>query len=137
MKRGLALLLFLGLSAQACFGELFIVAPKNYPSDSISKKDLRRLYLGLLTYHNDHRVTLCQIDGDSLKEFCDKFLKLDVISYRQKWYSKIFTGKGELPHQFKTESDLVKFVATSQFALGYITSQTALCDEIKILIVNE
>ena len=132
------LVIFMGLVLAFCKAspaEIWVVAPKNYESDSIKSKDLRRLYLGYLFYLDNHRMTLTQIEGEALNEFLHKFIKIDVVTYQQKWYSKIFTGKGELPRQFKNDLELVTFLKTTDHAIGFITKRESLIEGVKIIAV--
>ena len=137
MKHLLAIILFAIMLAKAGTAEIWVVAPQNYKSESIKLKDLRRLYMGYIQYHEDRRVTLTQIEGQPLSEFVDKFLKINVNAYQQKWYGMIFTGKGELPRTFKKDAELVAFIKTSENAIGFISSQESVIEGVKILTVLE
>jgi hypothetical protein len=99
--------------------KIALVVSKAFKEDSISKKDLRRLYLGYLFYAGQ-RIQLAQMEGRELEKFLDRYIHVDLRDYKGRWTSKIFSGKSQMPRTFKDSDDMVVFLSDHDQAIGFL-----------------
>ena len=114
-----------------------IVNSKN-PIESLTKDELRRIYLGEMTRwdfaddrrenirrENIRRENIILIDYKGEVEIGKKFYEIAVgmspIKVRMKWLGKILNGEfKELPMSTDSERKLVRFVAGNVEAIGFL-----------------
>lgn len=58
--------------------------------------------------------------------FSRAILGRDVSSVRRYWAQLVFSGRGVPPPELATESDVVKYVAAHNGAIGYVATSTPL-----------
>lgn len=142
LKRGvyvLVIALLLGGASQAFAADIQIVCNENIPVDSLTKKELRDIFLGkTIEWENEEKVTLAIVKDKALhKTFLKEYISMTPSKFRTYWKQMIFTGKSSSsPKPLKTEDDLVKFVAETEGAIGYVSSEIQ-ADEVKILTISD
>ena len=122
-----------------------IVNSKN-PVESLTKDELRRIYLGEMTgwdFADDRRENIILIDYKGEVEIGKKFYEIAVgmspIKVRMKWLGKILNGEfKELPMSTDSERKLVRFVAGNVGAIGFlhIADLYSPLDSVKIVKID-
>ncbi|MBF0225519.1 MAG: substrate-binding domain-containing protein [Desulfobacterales bacterium] len=118
--------------------EIIIIANKNVPDSSISKKHLKDIFLGKkVKWKNDKEIVFVTLSKDDVHDFfLKKYLSKTPSQYSNYWKTLVFTGKGTLPKSFNNISALIDFIAKTDGSIGYITSGEALTD-VKTLIITD
>jgi ABC-type phosphate transport system substrate-binding protein len=107
-------------------GEVVVICNKSVPADSLSKDEIKKIYLGKKTaWDNGQKINFVTLKA---KEVHDLFLK-EIINktatqFKTYWKKMVFTGKGTIPKDFDTEANLIAYVAATEGAIGYISSGT-------------
>ncbi len=103
-----------------------VIVQKDVKVETIKQKDLASIYLGKTVDWKDKSgivfVTLKK--GDTHKAFLKGYVKKTDKQFSTYWKKKMFSGKCELPKAFKTDKELVAFVAKTKGAIGYISPKS-------------
>lgn len=122
---------------RAASGEVVIVANKNVPVDTLSKKDLKNIYLGTKTKWEDkRRIGFVLLESGPIhKNFIETYIKRSPIQFSRYWKNMVFTGKGDYPKIFNTDQQVIKYLESSDGTIGYISAET-LSDKVKIINIE-
>ncbi|MCP3921838.1 MAG: hypothetical protein GY714_04555 [Desulfobacterales bacterium] len=124
-------------TAQLFAGDITIIANKSVDVSKLSKKDVKKIFLGKKRKWDAGDkiifVTL-QKKSDSHKKFLKTYVKKNPSQFANFWKKLVFTGKGKMPKYFKSEEAMVKFVAKTKNAIGYVSSNIDLGNTKKISI---
>ncbi len=125
------------LSTQALASDLAIVVNKSNVIDSISSNELKKIFLGKKSrWENGEKIRLfCQQVGDVHKAFTKSFVKKSPQQFYTYWNKILFTGKGRPPMELKNDTEMLKFVAADQNAIGYI-SRDSLNEDVKEISIQ-
>jgi ABC-type phosphate transport system substrate-binding protein len=111
-----------------------IVHPSN--SNTLSKSDVVRLFLGKLTRYPDgsDAIPIEQKDSSSMHaEFVANVLNKSTQQLKAYWAKQLFTGKGKPPKAVESSADVIKLVAENPALIGYVDS--GMVDEsVKVII---
>jgi len=122
-------------------GEIAIVANANVPAKDIKKSDIEPIFVGNTGKIGDVRLEIAILQGGAVHEsFLKNYIKKTSSQFLSSWKKLVFSGKAKMPKEFKTEEELVKYVAETAGAIGYIhvkTSQNTavMTDKVKVLPV--
>lgn len=98
MKR--VILLFI-LSISLLYSEMLIVANDSCKIESLSRIELKNLYLGLTKQADEERVTVFDRNEiDIYQEFVTKELKKSIVSLETYWVRMLFSGRAKPPKRF-------------------------------------
>lgn len=116
---------------------VFIVHPSNDVL-SVNRQDIKNIFLGNnVKWDNGTQIDIVILkDFPIHKEFTSVYLQRTPIQFQNWWRRRVFTGKGLLPKEFKTEEALVKYVSTNPKAIGYISPKTSAKD-VKVLKISD
>jgi ABC-type phosphate transport system substrate-binding protein len=117
--------------------DVVIVVNRKATVSGISSAELRDIFTGVRTRLDDgtrafpvvlrggpvHEVFLHHHVGDSPEEF------------RTRWRKAVFTGQGSMPMEFTSEAALLKYVAATPGAIGYV-SRVGGDDSVRVLAVS-
>ncbi|MFZ5568838.1 MAG: substrate-binding domain-containing protein [Thermodesulfobacteriota bacterium] len=122
----------------ASVGEVLIIANSNLPGDSISREDIKDIFIGnKTTWQNEQITFVIQDEGETHKEFLQNYVKRTPAQYSRFWKKQIFTGKGRKPRTFKNEEGLIEYVAGTDGAIGYIsTDSVGKTGNVKVMKIN-
>lgn len=136
MSKILLVLVLLFVAAPA-MAEVIVIVNKEAPASSLDKASLSDMYLGKKTlWDKNTKVALSVLKGGAIHDqFVEKFVGKTAAQFQSYWNKLLFTGAGTPPTAFKTEKELVDFVARTKGAIGYIDSATA-HDSVKVLSVK-
>ena len=114
-----------------------VICNKNVPVDSLDKKEIKKIYLGDKTrWSDDKKIIFVALDsGEEHKTFLKKYVGKSSSQFRNYWKKKVFTGKGKAPKSFRQMEGLLEYVAGTEGAIGYISSELT-DDNVKIISEN-
>ena len=106
-------------SSPAC---LFIVNVDKKVS-KLKRSDLVRIYLGKKTlWASGVKIAPAMLSekNPTTQDFIEGILQKSVGQYRAYWKRRLFSGAGTLPKSFRTNSEVVEFVAKNPGAVGIV-----------------
>ena len=104
---------------------VMIIGNRTLPFDTISKKDLVDIFKQKKTiWENNEKLHIVLLErGEAHKLFLRTYLRKTPIQYTLYWKKLVFTGKGSIPITFRAEKNLMKHVALTGGAIGYISNK--------------
>ncbi len=123
----LALLILLHITATSSVlgadKEVVLIANPSVKEAAITKKEVRSLFLGMKTKWPDKSKAVFAVHkgGKTHRLFLRKYIAKTVSQFSSYWKKQVFTGKGDHPKAFKTEKELIAYVARTKGAVAYIT----------------
>lgn len=123
---------FLG-TVKSSSGEIYIVL--NPSLGNITVEDIKKAYKGEISKIHGKDVILYEppLDSQCKKIFIEKFLGMDVESYRKIWLVKLMGGN-PIPKVAK-EDEIVKKVSSQEGAVGYVANPVQE-DLVKVMAVK-
>lgn len=121
-------------------GNYVVVANQKVKSDSISKSDLKDIFLGNQNYWDSskERIRVARLDDELevTQEFVTEVVGTSVSQYLQHWRRKLFSGKGIPPKKFGSDKDVISYVESNEGAIGYVHKDSIKDANIKTLTIN-
>ncbi|MDY0359978.1 MAG: hypothetical protein RBR08_00840 [Desulforegulaceae bacterium] len=124
--------------ASVSFGaaDILVIANKGVSSSSLSKDELKRIYLGKLSrWENGDKVNFCLVKSDLMEDFCQQYIGQSAMNYLKHWKKLVFTGKGSMPPFYDKDEDVIQFVAETKGAVGFVSSGSN-TDSVKVITVD-
>jgi ABC-type phosphate transport system substrate-binding protein len=107
--------------------QLCVIINNDNPTDTLSKSELRRIYLGEETHwHFQKRnepIILTDYKGkmNIAGEYYPQVVGLSPVKVRMKWLEKIFNGEFQsLASPFESEKEVIEFIAANRSAIGFV-----------------
>ncbi|MDY0362870.1 MAG: substrate-binding domain-containing protein [Desulforegulaceae bacterium] len=131
-------LVFLLVSLCFCIslfaGEVIIIVNKNVSESKLSASEIKDIFLGEKTSWQDNKKVNFVIlkDSEVHREFLEKYVDKTPMGYNSFWKKLVFVGKGKAPTSFSSAKELVDYVAKTDGAIGYISSEEKTA-EVKII----
>ncbi|ACL05932.1 conserved hypothetical protein [Desulfatibacillum aliphaticivorans] len=121
-----ALLILLFLSSASLADGPIVIANKNVSQDSLTAKTLRNIFLGKeRTWKEGGFIFPAALEGGPVhQKFLDLYLQKTPAQFSTHWRRIAFTGGSLKINLFKTERQLVDYVAQQEGAIGYIGAET-------------
>ncbi|MBU0996077.1 MAG: hypothetical protein KJ737_26575 [Proteobacteria bacterium] len=133
-----AITAFNNTPGMASESEVLIIANKDMTINSLSKAEIKNIFLGMTTFWPDNTkitfATLVKLEVH--KRFVVKYTNKSTDQFRAYWRNQLFIGKGRIPKIFKTEQEIVNFVAKTDGAIGYVSPSAAI-DTVKVITVSD
>jgi ABC-type phosphate transport system substrate-binding protein len=127
IKRTVASLALLGsLVANTTWADpVVIVHPSN--SASIDAEQVAKIFMGQTkTFSGGAEATPVDLkEGPVREDFGNKILKKNPSQLKALWARQIFTGGAKPPRELASEDEVLKFVASTPGAIGYVDSGKA------------
>lgn len=143
--RSLLLLVFVVLytlwPAASIEGESFsfaVIVNKANPYDTWAKKDIADFFLKKKTkWPNGETVMPVDLPKDNRlrRSFTKSILNKKKASVAAYWQKQIFSGRAVPPPEKSTEEEVIEFVTTHTYAIGYV-NRDALSDNSRVKAVN-
>ncbi len=106
-----------------------IVNPKN-PATRMFGEQAAQFFVGKSTMF----TPVEQAEGSPIRaEFYQKVIGKDPSQVKSIWSKLVFTGKGTMPVELKSNADVKKAVASDPAAIGYI-DKSAVDDSVKVVL---
>ena len=132
--------LLAGIAPAADPAEFKVIVHVSNPMESISAKDLSRLFLKKdREWPDGATVAAVDLPPDSgIREaFSMAIHGRKVASIRSYWHRQIFAGKTVPPVEKANQAEVLVFVALNPAAIGYVAPTTAVIDNVKELKVTD
>jgi len=136
MKIAIVALLFLFSWLETSFSQVAVIAHKSVPVDTIKKSELLDFYTADIKKWNDEQpVVILDLKprGDTKKAFY-KFLGKSPSRMKSIWLKMMLSGEGDPPLSMRSEDELLKKVASTPGAIGFI-SQRRVTGDVKTLFL--
>jgi ABC-type phosphate transport system substrate-binding protein len=120
------------------FAQVAVIAHKTVPEDTLSQTQLLDFYSGEIKSWSN-KVSVVLFDLKPIGETRELFYKLlGKTSSRMKslWLKKLLMGEGDPPAALESEEEVLKKVAATRGALGFV-SRAKVTGEVKIIVVIE
>jgi ABC-type phosphate transport system substrate-binding protein len=120
------------------FSQVAIIANPNVPVDSLTKNKLLDLYSGEIRKW-DNNQPIVTYDLKPKLKIRDEFLHLlGKTSSRMKsiWLKKMLAGEGDPPMALDSEESLLKKIARTPGAIGFI-SKNVVDNTVKLIVLKE
>src|SRR5579864_295858 len=116
--------------------DVLIVANVSLRASAISSTELREVFTGVRSRLDDGtRVIPVALKGGAAHEiFLRNHLGEGPDDFRTRWRKAVFTGEGAMLKEFGSESDLLRYVAATPGAIGYV-SRIDKSDSVKVVEV--
>ena len=130
LRIGCALLLVIIASAWIqdtwATNEALLVANSSVPGDSLSKKDVKAIFLGKKALLDGVSITIVTLsEGEAHKDFLKSMLGKTPSQFESHWKKIVFTGKGAMPQSYNTDEELLAVVSTTKGLMGYVSGAAA------------
>jgi TonB family protein len=129
--RGMQLLLALAawvssVGANSSAPNIKIIANSTVKSEAITVHDLKNVYLGKSsTLLDGTRVEpVLAKDGTVHEAFLRQYLGESNEQLQTYYQSLIFSGKGSMPKEVRSDAEMVAYVARTKNAIGYVSGET-------------
>ena len=115
--------LFFPLSA---FSEIVLIANKNVEENSLSKEEVKNIFLGnKKKWSNNNMIQfVIQKKGPVHKDFLKAHIGRSEQQYRMTLRQMVFLGKGNLPKECNSDKEMIEYVAKTDNAIGYVESNS-------------
>lgn len=135
MKIEMVIILIILACTGSAFGQVVVIANKSVPVDRLEKSDLLDFYTGDIRKWSDKQpvVVLDLKPQSETKKIFYHFLGKRSSRMKSIWLKKMLSGEGDPPVSMKSEEDLLKKVASTPGAIGYV-HQAKVSAEVKILV---
>ncbi|MCW9029966.1 MAG: phosphate ABC transporter substrate-binding protein [Gammaproteobacteria bacterium] len=103
----------------------------------LSKDKLAQIYLGKIkNYSNGRTINAVDLpnDSDAHKKFYKSVVQKSDSAMNRYWSKLKFTGKGNPPKELGSDSEVVKWVANTEGAIGYIDGKY-LNKSVKVVLI--
>ncbi len=130
-------LLLLGFHS-ITYADILLITNNSVIDTSISKGDVKRIFLGKKKHWSDGSpIKVITLKTGAVHEnFMETYVNKTPYSFSAFWRRAIVTGTGIPPKSFKTEKELLRFIAENQGAVGYISFPPPPLD-VKVLTIDK
>lgn len=129
-------MLWLLLFAAGSSAQVAVIAHKSVPRDSLKKSQLLDFYTGdVKSWGNDVRVVVFDLKPrGEVRDAFYEFLGKPSSRMKSIWMKKMLSGEGEPPEALKSEDEMLRKVASTPGAIGFI-SRSKSNNEVKTLMI--
>ena len=99
-----------------------IIANKNVPIDSLSRKDIEKIFLGRKKC-GTISLKFILSSREIRHQFLAKYVKRAAFQYQNYWRKQLFTGKGKIPRSLDSDK-IIEFVMKNDGYISYLSSET-------------
>ena len=130
-RQAFSLALLVSVFCTSAHAELAIIVNTQNPATKMYFSQVSQFYLGGSTLFSP--VELPE-NSSARVDFYKKVLEKEPAQVQAIWSKLLFTGKAKAPKEFKTNSEVKKFVSENQNAIGYI-DKSAADDSVKVIAI--
>ncbi|WP_333609510.1 phosphate ABC transporter substrate-binding protein [Arsukibacterium sp.] len=129
MKTHTLSLIFAMLFFSPAFAQVVVVV---HPSmnENISSDDIARLYTGRSSVLQP--VNLKESDAKRA-QFDEKAVGRSSAQLKAYWSKLVFTGKGTPPPELNSDDEVIQFVSSNEYGIGYIDAANV-TDKVKVIM---
>lgn len=113
------------ISSSALATDIKVIANASVKVDSISAAALKRIYLEEENSLDDGTSVepVIQKDGRVHQSFLQQYLGKSDDDLQTYYRTLVFTGKGSMPKELASDSEVVAYVARTKGAIGYVDAE--------------
>lgn len=128
-------------SAAWANGEFFesyiVVVNSNIGITTLSKGDLKKIYIGHKTHINGKRLNPCILgEISTLSDEFYSFVGMGNFQYARYWTERVLSGDGLAPVHRATVEKVISFIEDSPNAIGFLPTKSAKKFSDKITVVD-
>ncbi len=138
MKKSVIYVLFILVSIPAAVqADILIIAHKDVPVATLSKRAVKEIFLGKQVQWSDHsKIRFAVVRQREVHNlFLEKYVNKTASQWKAYWKRMVFTGRGDMPLEFETAAALLDHVAKTKGAVGYIDTVVSSAN-VKVIIVE-
>ncbi len=120
--------------------KFYCVVNKKNSVKSLNKVQLRNILLAnTTTWRNNKKIQIVDfsVGKKARKKFSSEFLKLTPNRVSMIRLKKTLAGKALAPKIFHNQEDLLDYISKNEHAIGVVSSNTDLPEEIKIIYLEK
>jgi ABC-type phosphate transport system substrate-binding protein len=135
MKLRIATIIFLLIWTANSSGQVVVIAHKSVPLDTIKKAELLDFYAyDIKKWSDGQPVVVFDLKPQSeAKTAFYNYLGKSPSRMKSIWLKKLLSGEGEPPQTLNSEEELLKKVAATAGAIGFV-SKSNLRKDVKLLL---
>ena len=120
------------------YAQVAVIVNKSTPVSKISEGSLLQIYILKNTKWSDgtNIIVFNNKEQSSSQKLCD-FIGMDIISLRKLWMKLQLSGERKAPETIDDDAEMVKKVASTPGAIGYIKASTIKNDNLKVIATIE
>ncbi len=124
--------------AKFAFGQVAVIAHKTVPDDTLNQSQLLDFYSGEIKFwSNKVRVVVFDLKpAGEAKEAFYKLLGKTPSRMKSIWLKKLLMGEGDPPAALPSEEEVLKKVAATPGAIGFVGKAPA-TPEVKMIVIVE
>ncbi|MCH7600655.1 MAG: substrate-binding domain-containing protein [Myxococcales bacterium] len=125
--------------ATAAGGSFSVIVNPVNPIESLSRKQLSDLIMKKVSkWENGQRAQPVDLTAGNPTRgrFSQAILGKSVGAMKAYWQQQIFSGRGVPPPELRSDADVIAFVASRQWAIGYV-SQDADTSKVKVIKLRD
>jgi TonB family protein len=121
-----ASLLMTPLAALAGSGTVKIIANPSVKADAISSEELKNVFLEEKSSLHDgsHVEPVLARSGSAHEAFIREYLGKTDTDLQTYYRTLVFTGRGSMPKEVSSDSEIAAYVARTRGAIGYVSPET-------------
>ena len=118
--------------------QVAVIAHRDVPADTVASAQLLDFYTGDLKFWKDGTpiVALDLKPKSAIKKAFYKFLGKSSARMKSIWLKRLLSGEGDPPEAFKSEEELLRKVAATPGAVGFVAREKV-DGKVKILAIIE
>ena len=110
------------------YGQVSVIANKSVSESSLSSAKISSIYmLEKTTWSNGSKIVVFDNSSDVKTDFYDMIGK-DQLNIRKEWMKKQLTGEAKAPETLGSDAEVIKKVAATPGAIGYVKSSSVTGD---------
>ena len=126
------------LAATWVSADIVVVTNQDNPVDSLSAKEVRKVFLGRLHLYPGTEHEPLTIDqpqsSDAYREFYDLVIGISQPKLKRYRAYYLFSGKGKVPYMAESQEAVIDSIQRSTFAIGYLVQpDKELLNKVKVL----
>ena len=117
----------LALGATAIAADVQVIANPGVTAVDVSADDVKEIFLGNKTALGSGAVEPVLAQGGAAHDaFLKTYLGKSDSALRNRFKTLVFTGKSSMPKSFGNDADIVKYVAATKGAIGYVAADVSI-----------
>ncbi len=140
MKKVLSIIpvLFLLFGTVAMAADVVMIVNNGAGVEKLDKQTAQNIFLGKKAKWDSGEkiVPAVLAEGQAHEAFLKDVVKKTPSQFKTFWKKAVFTGTGSAPKSFKTGEEVVKFVASTKGAVGYVAASVP-CEGVKTIALTE
>lgn len=132
------LLIFFTFSEFIAFSQIAVIANKNAPKTNLTSERILDIYsLNVQFWNNGAKIKVFDLKGEQSPKF--EFFTLlgsSPVDMKKIWLKKQFSGKGMPPEALDSEEEMLKKVANTPGAIGFVKANKVNKEVIVLAIIE-